>query len=44
VDVCGADLRTGREVRERQWHVYVVRHQVQDTRIKAAHGVAEQAA
>jgi hypothetical protein len=39
VDVCGAHLRTGREVRQGQWHLDVVRHQVQHACVKAAAGM-----
>ncbi|MEY4421368.1 MAG: hypothetical protein RLZZ498_1964, partial [Pseudomonadota bacterium] len=43
VDVRGAHLGTCRKVGQRQGHIDVVRHEVQHTRIKAPHGVAEQA-
>jgi len=44
VDVGCADLVARRQIGQSQRYFHVVRHQVQHPRIKAAHGMAEQAA
>jgi hypothetical protein len=44
VDVRGAHLRAGGEVRQRERHVDVVRHQVQHALVETAHRMAQQAA
>ena len=41
VNVGRADLVPGRQIRKCQWHLIVVRHERQNTGIKAAHGVTQ---
>ena len=44
VNVRGTDLVSCCQIGQGQRHIHVVRHQVQHPRVKAAHGMAEQAA
>ena len=41
VDVCCADLVSGSQIGQGQWHLIVVGHQVQNPRVKTPHGMTE---